>query len=111
MEAQFKAVKQHEDTVWITTFEKAVMYHKEKAKSTIEYEKRKHKLIISINNALDESKYFEPVTVLVNGISFDSLKSIKVRSSKEKIIVNPQKGSDGIKFDILPFDKEILIEL
>ncbi len=109
LEAQLKAVKNHEDSVWITTFEKAIMYHKEKANVKINTAKVDGNLEISLTSDLNQNQFFEPITVCVDNIDPNQVKTVKLNS--KTIPHTSLKSGLGIKFNSLPYNAKIIVEL
>lgn len=106
LEAHLKAIKTHEDSVWITTFEKAIMYHKEKKHSTISITKQDDNYKVTINCSLNPNQFFEPVTIRLNG-----LKPIAIKSKGAKIHFTQSPDGMGTLFKSLPYNSEFIIEL
>lgn len=109
LEAHLKAIKTHEDSVWITTFEKAIMYHKEKAKTQLEVNKIENKFILNLSCDLNENQFFEPLTININSVDYSKIKSIKVEG--KSIPFAPLKSGKGIQFNCLPYNSKIIIEI
>lgn len=105
-----KAVNNHRDSVWITTFERAIMYHKEKAKTNFSVKPSKNKVVIDLNCSLNPDQYFEPITVQLKGIDFSKVKLVKSKNDKKKLEFISLPQGDGIQFNALPYNNKIIVE-
>lgn len=111
LEAHLKAVIKHNDSVWVTTFEKALMYHKEKAKASLSIQKVENRITMNIDNKLDSTQYFEELTIKVSGVEPGKVKLVKDNQTGKSIPFTPGNNPNEILFNTLPYNKEIIIEL
>ena len=110
LEAHVKAIKKHQDSIWITTFENAVMYHKEKANTQLDVQKNDKVLNVRLTNSLNKNQYFQPLTVVLEGIDVLKIKGIIDKNTGREIYCTKFDSEHKIQFNILPFDSEILVE-
>jgi len=96
----------HKDEVWLTTFEDAIQYHKEKSSTLLKIHSQKElKVVFSLTCTLDKNKFDEKLTIKIN------LKGRTVKSifqGKENI----SHTIDGnyMLFDINPFGKKVTVK-
>lgn len=109
LEAHLKAIKKHEDSVWVTTFEKAIMYHKEKANTSVRLKRYEREFIISLDCTLNKDQFFEPITINIQGLESKAIKTVK--SNGILIPFKSLSSGKGIQFETLPQNSEIIIEL
>jgi peptidoglycan/xylan/chitin deacetylase (PgdA/CDA1 family) len=112
LNAHLQAVKKHEDQVWITSFVKAVKYHKEKLLSDVSFTKTGNQIIIDLKCTTEPLNFNEPLTLRISGIEASAVKSAR---SYLKDSVSFEIQSDNSTGDILinvsPISQKIIIQL
>ena len=112
LEAHLKSIKSLEPEVWITTFEKAVQYHKEKANSSFTFEKDSNAVVIDLRCTLDETKFFEPITIEVSGIKKDQIKNVILVGKKDELLEYLYDEKQNVLLiNSLPYNTKIKVEL
>mgnify|MGYP006141981715 CR=1 FL=1 len=112
LEAHLKSIISLRADVWITTFEKAIQYHKEKANTLMSFEKDSNSIAIDLKCTLDESKFFEPITIVVSGIKKDEIKSVVLVGKQDVILeyVYDEK-QNVLLINSLPYSTKIKVQL
>jgi peptidoglycan/xylan/chitin deacetylase (PgdA/CDA1 family) len=112
LEGHLKSIKSLKAQVWITTFEKAIQYHKEKANSLITFKKDSNSVLIDVKCQLDEKKYYEPITIHVSGIKKDQInKVINVGKQNEILEYVYDEKKNVLLINILPYNAKIKVHL
>lgn len=112
LEAHVKAVKSLNKKAWITTFEKAVQYHKEKANTTLSYESDSESIMIKLQNSLNPNQFFEPVTIQIEGLKKEQVESVWIMGKEEKRIDFVfDAEAETLLINALPYDQKIKVKL
>lgn len=110
LNAHLQAVKKHKDSVWITTFEKALAYHQARKKSTITTTISDSTILIKlVVISLPEENINQPLSVQIKGI--DDIEKILdvVNDKNEKIPVHLIDGK--LYLSLAPVTQSITISL
>lgn len=112
LEAHLKAMKSLSKEAWITTFEKAIQYHKEKANTELSFDSDSTTLNIHLKNNLDSSKYFEPITIKVAGVNSTQIDGVFLVGKKEESIdYSFDISGKFLLINALPYDQLIKVKL
>ena len=104
MLAMLDSVKSREDSIWVTTLESAIKYHKEKKASTIKVLKdKKGKMEIDLDCPLDAAIYNHELTVKLKKKS----KNMTVIQNGKKLSFSESKDGQWIFINALPGKLEV----
>ena len=107
-----QAVKKYEDQVWITSFVKAVKYHKEKLLSNVDFTKTGNQIIIELKCKTDSLNFNEPLTIRVSGLEAVDVKSVTsfLQDSASDNFQSDDNTGD-ILINVSPISQKIIIQL
>lgn len=112
LEAHLKGIKSLNKEVWITTFEKAIQYHKEKANTEMKFSVDSNSVLINVQNHLNPHQYFEPITIQVSGVKQEQIQEIVILGKEEKSIdYTFDITGEFLLINALPYDQSIKVKL
>jgi peptidoglycan/xylan/chitin deacetylase (PgdA/CDA1 family) len=106
LEEHLRYVKQHEDQVWVTTFEHLTQYRVERDSSTLTTIQKHNQITIKINNPLPQTLYNYPLTLVVTIPS--TANSIKATQGNKQLVVD--RKAEKAMIDVLPDGQAINID-
>lgn len=111
LEAHLKAIKSLNSQIWITTFQNAIQYHKERANTTIKSNITTTEISIDVNCNLDQNNYFEPITISISGLTKDKVSKVTNTNGAEinNYFFDEPKGL--LLINCLPYSAKIKVEL
>jgi peptidoglycan/xylan/chitin deacetylase (PgdA/CDA1 family) len=112
LEAHLKSIKSLKKDVWITTFEKAIQYHKEKANTMISFKKDSNEIIIDLKCTLDERKFQEPITISISGFRKDQIKAVFLQEELDETVGYVyEKQQKLLLINCLPYNSKLKVQL
>ena len=99
-------VKQHEDKIWVGTFEEVAAYVKERDSIRLVFCRHKHTLEVLPILDLDSTLFNQHLTMVIDGVSEGT---IKVKQGKKKLHVTTAGGKCLFDFD--PYGGKIKIKM
>ena len=105
MTAMMDTLKSREDSIWVSSLESAVKYHKEKKASTIKIVKdKKGKMEIAIDCKLDSKIFNHELTVKLK----KKAKNMSVMQNGKSLIITESTDGQWIFFNALPGKVEVV---
>jgi len=106
LEAHLKYVKQHENKIWVTTFEHLTKYRMERDSSSLDIVRKPNHITIKINSRLSDVIYNEPLTLVIALPS--SSKDVKISQGNQSLTVNHTAGK--LLVDAIPDGQAVNID-
>lgn len=108
--AQVKEVKKREDQIWISTFEDAIQYHKEKANTSVKVLRSDSTWNIKLSCSLDSSFYDEQITVELSSIRAEKIEVVLNGKTNEELLFWFDSVRNKVYFNCLPYETSIIVK-